>query len=52
MRAFILRLGYLLAAEYQFMPPCEFRDSIGNYAHDLIELAERDDPEPPGLHAV
>ena len=53
-RGFLLRLGYLLAAEYQTMPAGDFRDLVGNYSHDIIALAETGEPEhvPPHLHAV
>lgn len=52
MRGFMLRLGYMLAAEWHTMPPCDFRDAVGNYAHDLIALTEQDEPEAPTLRAV
>jgi hypothetical protein len=45
-RGFLLRLGYLLAAEYQTMPAGDFRDLVGNYSNDMIELAESAEPEP------
>lgn len=45
-RGFLLRLGYLLAAEYQTMPAGDFRDLVGNYANDMIELAKSAEPEP------
>lgn len=56
-RGFLLRLGYLLAAEYQTMPAGDFRDLVGNYSHDIIELAESADescptPAPPHLRVV
>lgn len=39
-RGFLLRLGYLLAAEYQFMPKCELRDLVGHHSNELIDLAQ------------
>lgn len=52
-RAFLLRLGYMLAAEYQFMPACELRDIVGNHANDFIDLSEmHPKPEPPPLRVV
>jgi uncharacterized protein YgfB (UPF0149 family) len=53
-RAFLLRLGYHLAAEWQFMPECELRDLIAEHANDLIDMADPpgDDPPPPTLRAV
>jgi hypothetical protein len=53
-RAFLLRLGYHLAGEYQFMPECSLRDLVGNYANDLIDTAdpEPDEHAPPDLRIV
>lgn len=53
-RGFLLRLGYLLAAEYQTMPAGDFRDLVGNYSHDMIQMVEDAEPAPapPHLHAV
>lgn len=45
-RAFLLRLGYHLAGEYQFMPECSLRDLVGNYANDLIDMADVPDDDP------
>jgi len=53
-RAFLLRLGYHLAAEWQFMPKCSLRDLVGNYANDLIDMADApdDDHGKPPLRLV
>ena len=53
-RAFLLRLGYHLAAEHRFMPECELKDMIAEHANDLIDMADPPDeqPPPPTLHAV
>lgn len=53
-RGFLLRLGYLLAAEYQVMPECELKDIVGENANELIDLAESAGPvrESPTLRIV
>jgi uncharacterized protein YgfB (UPF0149 family) len=53
-RGFLLRLGYHLAAEYQFMPECELKQMVGEHANDLIDMADLPDqePPPPTLRAV
>lgn len=52
-RAFVLRLGYHLAAEYQFMPACDLKDIVGDFSNTLIDMADVDpEPEPPELRLV
>jgi S-adenosylmethionine synthetase len=37
-RAFMRRLGYMLAAEWADMPDCELRDMIGEQSSDIIDM--------------
>lgn len=53
-RGFLLRLGYLLAAEYHLMPECELRDIVGNASAEMVNIAEAAEPvrESPTLRIV
>jgi hypothetical protein len=42
-RAFMRRLGYMLAAEWQDMPDCALRDMIGEQANEIIDLVHAED---------